>query len=77
MNIREQMVEMGKQARVAARKLSNASGKAKQDALLFLAELLESESEAIAAANKLDLDAAAERGLDKARVQRLTISEKC
>lgn len=76
MSIREQMEAMGKRARTASRGLANASGKAKQDALLALADLLESESEAIAAANKLDLDAAAERGLDKARVQRLTISEK-
>ncbi|AMK12357.1 glutamate-5-semialdehyde dehydrogenase [Pseudodesulfovibrio indicus] len=76
MDIREQMVEMGKRAKAAARKLSAASGKAKADALLILAGLLESESAAIAEANKLDLDAAAERGLDKARVQRLTISEK-
>ncbi len=76
MDIREQMVEMGKRAKVAARRLSTASGKAKQDALLILADLLESETETINAANRLDLDAAAERGLDKARVQRLTISEK-
>lgn len=76
MNIREQMIQMGKDARKAARKLSNASGEAKQNALLYLAEMLENESETIAAANALDLDAAKERGLDKARVQRLTISEK-
>ncbi|EGB16501.1 gamma-glutamyl phosphate reductase [Pseudodesulfovibrio mercurii] len=76
MDIREQMVEMGKRAKAAARRLSAASGKAKRDALLILADLLEAESPAIAEANKLDLDAAAERGLDKARVQRLTISDK-
>ncbi|QGY38721.1 glutamate-5-semialdehyde dehydrogenase [Pseudodesulfovibrio cashew] len=76
MDIREQMIEMGKSAKAAARELAKASGKAKQDALLILAGLLESEQDAIAEANKLDLDAAAERGLDKARVQRLTISEK-
>ncbi|MGL1861600.1 MAG: glutamate-5-semialdehyde dehydrogenase [Pseudodesulfovibrio sp.] len=76
MNIREEMVKMGKSAKAAARELSKASGKAKQDALLILADLLESETETIAKANKLDLDAAAERGLDKARVQRLTISDK-
>ncbi|MBI9078684.1 MAG: glutamate-5-semialdehyde dehydrogenase [Pseudodesulfovibrio sp.] len=76
MDIREQMVEMGKRAKVAARGLAKASGKAKQDALLILADLLESESEAIGIANGKDLAAAAERGLDKARVQRLTISEK-
>jgi len=76
MDIREQMVEMGKRAKAAARGLANASGKAKQDALLILADLLESETEAIGVANRKDLDIAAERGLDKARVQRLTISEK-
>ncbi len=76
MSIREQMIEMGKSAKAAARDLAKASGKAKQDALLILADLLESETETIAKANKLDLDAAEERGLDKARVQRLTISEK-
>jgi len=76
MDIREQMVEMGKRAKAAARGLATASGKAKQDALLILADLLESETDAIGVANKKDLDAAAERGLDKARVQRLTISEK-
>ena len=76
MDIREQMVEMGKQAKAASRKLAAASGKAKQDALLILADLLEAETEAIGVANKKDLDAAAKRGLDKARVQRLTISEK-
>lgn len=76
MSIQEQMIEMGKAAKAAARDLAKSSGKAKQDALLILADLLESETETIAKANKLDLDAAAERGLDKARVQRLTISEK-
>jgi len=76
MSIREQMIAMGKSAKAAARGLAKASGKAKQDALLILADLLESEQDAIDAANKLDLDAAAERGLDKARVQRLTISDK-
>jgi glutamate-5-semialdehyde dehydrogenase len=76
MDLREQMVEMGKRAKAASRRLSAASGKAKQDALLSLAELLEAEAPAIREANKLDLDAAAASGLDKARVQRLTISDK-
>lgn len=76
MDIREQMVAMGQRARQAARGLAKASGKAKAEALTILADLLESEKETIAKANQLDLDAAAERGLDKARVQRLTISDK-
>jgi glutamate-5-semialdehyde dehydrogenase len=76
MDIREQMMEMGKRAKRAARILANAPGRAKQEALLILADLLESEGMAIAKANALDLDEAAERGLDKARMQRLTISGK-
>lgn len=76
MTIQEQMTAMGKAAKEAARGLARASGKARQNALLLLADLLETEKETIAAANKRDLDAAAEAGLDKARVQRLTISDK-
>ena len=76
MDMRQEMKEMGERARAAARELAKASGKAKGDALLILADLMESESAAIAEANGLDLKAAAERGLDKARVQRLTISDK-
>jgi len=76
MDLREQMVAMGKRAKRAARKLAGASGAAKREALLILADLLETERAAIAEANRLDLDAAEKRGLDKARVQRLTISDK-
>lgn len=70
------MEDMGRKARKASRELANASGNARQRALEILADMLESEAEAVYAANGRDLDAAAERGLDKARVQRLTISEK-
>ncbi|MFH1913355.1 MAG: glutamate-5-semialdehyde dehydrogenase [Pseudomonadota bacterium] len=76
MDIRQQMIDMGRRARRASRALSGASGKARSAALLALADLLEAETEAVAEANALDLAAAAERGLDKARVQRLTISDK-
>ena len=76
MDLREQMVDMGRRAKAASRGLSAASGKAKQETLLILADLLESEAPAIREANGLDLKAAAVNGLDKARVQRLTISDK-
>lgn len=76
MDIRQQMIEMGRRARRASRTLAGASGKARSGALAALADLLEAESSAIAEANALDLAAAGERGLDKARVQRLTISDK-
>jgi len=76
MDIRQEMIDMGRRARRASRALAGASGKARSGALLALADLLEAEAGAVAEANALDLAAAAERGLDKARVQRLTISDK-
>jgi glutamate-5-semialdehyde dehydrogenase len=76
MDIREQMVAMGKRAKVAARQLAKASGADKQKALQALADLLETNAQTIAEANRKDVDAAVERGLDAAKVQRLTITEK-
>lgn len=76
MDIREQMVAMGKRAQVAARQLAKASGADKQKALQALADLLETNAQTIAEANRKDVDAAVERGLDAAKVQRLTITEK-
>ncbi|WP_147820836.1 glutamate-5-semialdehyde dehydrogenase [Salidesulfovibrio onnuriiensis] len=76
MGIREQMIDMGRRAKEAARKLSAASGVAKQQALLNLADLLESRSGDIFEANRRDLEAADSAGLDKAKTQRLTITEK-
>lgn len=76
MGIREQMIDMGKRARAAARELSNASGAAKQQALSTLADMLEENAEAVFTANRLDLKAAEASGLDKAKTQRLTITDK-
>ncbi|WP_054650425.1 glutamate-5-semialdehyde dehydrogenase [Salidesulfovibrio brasiliensis] len=76
MSIRDDMLAIGQKAREASRALSAASGTAKADALNALADLLESETEAIRQANAEDLKAAEARGLDKARLQRLTISDK-
>ena len=76
MDITEQMRDMGRRAKAAARRLAAADGRAKQHALNRLAELLESERDAVAEANARDLAAAAERGLDKARTQRLEITDK-
>lgn len=76
MSIQEQILDMAKRARVAARGLAGASGAAKQQALLTLADMLEQNAEEIYAANRMDVDAAVASGLDKAKVQRLTITEK-
>lgn len=76
MTIQNEMTEMGRKARKASRALANSSGKSRAEALDRLAELLESEADAVREANAKDLQAAEERGLDKARTQRLTISDK-
>lgn len=76
MTIQNEMTEMGRKARKASRTLANSSGKARAEALDRLADLLESEADAVREANAKDLQAAEERGLDKARTQRLTISDK-
>ncbi len=76
MDIGLQMKEIGAKAREAARKMSAVDGRAKQLALETLADLLEERKETVLEANGKDLEQARENGLDKARTQRLTISEK-
>lgn len=76
MSIREQMVTLGRQARKAARALAGASGEQRTRALLILADLLEENAAAISAANEKDVAAAHAQGLDAAKIQRLTITDK-
>ncbi|MDD4952647.1 MAG: glutamate-5-semialdehyde dehydrogenase, partial [Desulfovibrionaceae bacterium] len=76
MDIKAQMLAIGKRARQAARSLAAADGRAKERALSALAGLLGSEAEAVYAANRRDIEAAEAAGLDKARLQRLTITPK-
>jgi glutamate-5-semialdehyde dehydrogenase len=74
MNLSEQMLEIAKKGRKAARALSCAEGVDRDAAILELASILEEEKDFIFAENKKDLDAAKERGLDDARLQRLEIT---
>ncbi len=67
--------EMGKSARKASRQLARATTAQKDEALLRVAEQLESEREAILAANREDVDAGREKGLSDALVDRLTLNE--
>jgi glutamate-5-semialdehyde dehydrogenase len=68
------LVEMGKQARAAARKLGRASSEQKNAALLCLAEALLSSSAEILAANAEDLAAARQAGLSAAMLDRLMLN---
>ncbi len=76
MDIAAEMRAMAQAARAASRKLAAAEGSARQQALLNLADLLGENASAIQAANAKDIKAAEARGLDKARLDRLTISDK-
>ncbi|MBI5520071.1 MAG: glutamate-5-semialdehyde dehydrogenase [Desulfovibrio sp.] len=76
MDIAAEMRAMAQAARAASRRLAAAEGSARQQALLNLAGLLSERAADIKAANARDIAAAQARGLDKARLDRLTISDK-
>ncbi|GAB6126303.1 glutamate-5-semialdehyde dehydrogenase [Humidesulfovibrio idahonensis] len=76
MDIAAQMRLIAQGARAASRKLAAAEGAARQQALLNLAGLLTDRAEAVKSANARDIDAAKARGLDQARLDRLTITDK-
>lgn len=75
MSFTEAMKEVAAKAKDASRRISCADGTARNAAIVELARLLEQEKEFIFAENRKDLDAAKEKGLDQARLQRLEISE--
>lgn len=70
------LTTLGRQAKAAARKMAAAPDAAKAAALRTMAELLEGSRDEIKAENARDLDAARERGLPSAMVDRLNISDK-
>lgn len=70
------LTTLGRQAKAAARKMAAAPDAAKAAALRTMAELLEGSRDEIKAENSRDLEAARERGLPSAMVDRLNISDK-
>ncbi|MDR2850763.1 MAG: glutamate-5-semialdehyde dehydrogenase [Desulfovibrio sp.] len=76
MSISEEMAQMGVRAREAARRMSAASSKQKNSALKILAGLLLRDANKILAANIKDMDAAHASGMDAARLDRLTLTQK-
>lgn len=69
-----EIIEIGQKAKQAARKLAYTGTAAKNDALLAMAEALLAHEEEILEANQKDVNAAIEKGLKKALVNRLTIT---
>ncbi|MBS1198424.1 MAG: glutamate-5-semialdehyde dehydrogenase [Proteobacteria bacterium] len=76
MDIKHYMQKVGRQARVASRRLARASSAEKNAALLAIATAIRREKTALLAANLLDLEAARAAGLEPALVDRLALTEK-
>lgn len=74
MDIRQQMQETGKAARAASRVLARTPTRQKDMALLAMAEALLADEAHLLAANRRDLDAAAQAGVEAAMLDRLTLT---
>ena len=72
----EEMQKLGQRAKAAAPLMATASTAAKNEALTLGAEALESEAEAVLAANDRDVAAAREQGISETLIDRLRLDEK-
>src|SRR5690606_20758202 len=70
------MLALGENARRASRLMMRASGAAKNQALLAMADALREHREPLKTANAKDLEAARANGLEPALLDRLTLSDK-
>ncbi len=73
-DVQAYMVQLGSQARSAARVLAAASPAAKNKALLQMADAIEASAEQLVAANKKDLEAGRKNGLSDALLDRLELT---
>lgn len=76
MDLAQQITDMGRRAKVAARLLAAARPAVKAEALERLAILLEEREAPIMAANAKDLEAAAAAGMDAPRMDRLRLTPR-
>ena len=74
MNVAHYMQKLGSNAREASRLVARASTEQKNNALHAMAEAIDASRELISSANKRDLDAGIERGLDAAMLDRLALT---
>jgi glutamate-5-semialdehyde dehydrogenase len=76
MTLTEQMTQLAAKAKAASRELAKLGTGEKNGCLLAMAEALEQGTEAIKAANALDLEAGAGMGLSGAMLDRLRLDDK-
>lgn len=69
-----QVIELGKAAQAAARQLSRQTTQAKNQALIYIAEALETEPTDVLTANQQDYEEARANGLDEAMLDRLLLT---
>ncbi|SFP73293.1 glutamate-5-semialdehyde dehydrogenase [Nitrosomonas cryotolerans] len=73
-DIKQYMQSVGRQARAAARLIAKAETAVKNQALIAMAEAINRDQQKLLAANAQDLQAARDKGLDAALIDRLTLS---
>jgi glutamate-5-semialdehyde dehydrogenase len=76
MDIKQYMNDVGQRARIASRAMAKADSAAKNHALLAIASAIRREADALRSANRVDLEAAQQNGLEPAMLDRLTLSDK-
>ena len=76
MNIREDVLKIARQAKMASQELANLSSSTKNKALVRMAESIEKNRERIIEENKKDVNLAKKKELSKALIDRLTLDEK-
>src|ERR1044071_4706940 len=76
MTLREEMITLGKQAKLASRGLARLKTADKNQCLLAMADALNRNAVAIQKANALDMELAAKSGLSSAMLDRLKLDEK-
>jgi glutamate-5-semialdehyde dehydrogenase len=76
MTLTEQMTQLGRQARAAARELARLTTAEKNECLLAMADALEQDRDPIQQANALDMAAGKDSGLSVAMLDRLKLDEK-
>ncbi len=74
MNIKDYMMGLGQQAKIAGREVSRADSGKKNAALLAIANQLDHQKSFLAAENAKDLQAGKEKGLDEALLDRLELT---